>query len=72
MSDHEHMLEVVPYDPTWPTMFEVEAHRIRTALGQLALRLDHLGSTSIPGLGAKPIIDIQVSVALAECTARSL
>ena len=56
-SDHEHMLEVVPYDPTWPTMFEVEAHRIRTALGQLALRVDHLGSTSIPGLGAKPIIE---------------
>lgn len=64
MSDHEHMLEVVPYDPTWPTMFEVEAHRIRTALGHLALRVDHHGSTSIPGLGAKPIIDIQVSVAV--------
>lgn len=61
MSDHEHMLEVVPYDPTWPTTFEAEAHRIRTALGQLALRVDHHGSTSIPGLGAKPIIDIQVS-----------
>ncbi len=44
-------------------MFEAEAHRVRTALGQLALRVDHHGSTSIPGLGAKPIIDIQVSVA---------
>ncbi len=54
---------VVPYDPAWPVMFEAEAGRVRTALGQIALRVDHHGSTSIPGLGAKPIIDIQVSVA---------
>lgn len=55
-------LEVVPYNPDWPAAFEAEAIRIRTALGTLALRIDHNGSTSIPGLGAKPIIDIQVSV----------
>ena len=55
-------LEVVPYDPGWPAAFEAEAGRLRTALGTLALRIDHNGSTSIPGLGAKPIIDIQVSV----------
>ena len=57
------MVEVVPYDPRWPTAFVAEALRLRTALGSLALRIDHHGSTAIPGLAAKPIIDIQVSVA---------
>ena len=56
-------IEVVPYDPGWPDAFEQEALRLRTALGTLALRVDHNGSTSIPGLAAKPVIDIQVSVA---------
>jgi GrpB-like predicted nucleotidyltransferase (UPF0157 family) len=56
-------IEVVPYDPGWPAAFEQEALRLRTALGMLALRVDHNGSTSIPGLAAKPVIDIQVSVA---------
>lgn len=60
---HEPTLEVVPYDPGWPAAFEAEAVRLRAALGPLALRIDHNGSTSIPGLAAKPIIDIQVSVA---------
>jgi GrpB-like predicted nucleotidyltransferase (UPF0157 family) len=55
-------LSIVSYDPTWPSEFESEASRIREALGSLALRIDHNGSTSIPGLTAKPIIDIQVSV----------
>ena len=59
----KHELEVAPYDPGWPAAFDAEAIRIRTALAKLALRIDHNGSTSIPGLGAKPIIDIQVSVA---------
>jgi GrpB-like predicted nucleotidyltransferase (UPF0157 family) len=54
--------QVVPYDASWPSAFEAEALRIRDALGSLALRVDHHGSTSIPGLAAKPIIDIQVSV----------
>lgn len=63
MPVHKNELEVVPYDPGWPAAFDAEAIRLRTALGKLALRIDHNGSTSIPGLGAKPIIDIQVSVA---------
>ena len=57
-------LKVVPYDPGWPAAFESEAVRLRTALGTLALRIDHNGSTAVPGLSAKPIIDIQVSVAV--------
>jgi GrpB-like predicted nucleotidyltransferase (UPF0157 family) len=54
---------IAPYDPAWPRAFEAEAFRIRSALGPLALRIEHNGSTSVPGLAAKPIIDIQVSVA---------
>ncbi|HEY7191930.1 MAG TPA: GrpB family protein [Vicinamibacterales bacterium] len=56
-------IEIVEYDPAWPAAFEVEAARIRRALGTLARRIDHHGSTAVPGLAAKPIIDIQISVA---------
>jgi len=56
-------IEIVPYDPLWPGAFQAEAQRLREALGPLALRIDHNGSTSVPGLAAKPIIDIQISVA---------
>jgi len=56
-------LELVPYDPGWPSAFDAEAARLRRALGKLALRVDHNGSTAIPGLAAKTVIDIQVSVA---------
>ena|SRR5450432_1229640 len=56
-------LEIVPYDPDWPTAFDAEARRLRNVLGALALRIEHNGSTAVLGLGAKPIIDIQVSVA---------
>lgn len=55
-------LEIVAYDPAWPSVFEAEALAIREALGPLALRIDHHGSTSIPGLAAKPVVDIQISV----------
>jgi GrpB-like predicted nucleotidyltransferase (UPF0157 family) len=55
-------IEIVPYDPEWPSAFATERDRIAAALGTLALRIDHNGSTSVPGLAAKPIIDIQVSV----------
>ena len=63
---HEDKLEVVSYDARWPAAFDAEAVCLRTALGLLAVRIDHHGSTSVPGLGAKPIIDIQVSVAALE------
>ena len=56
-------IRLVEYDPKWPHRFEEEAKRIRTVLGQHALRIEHVGSTSIPGLTAKPIIDIVVVVA---------
>lgn len=54
---------ILPYDPAWPARFSQLGHAFRAALGGVALRIDHVGSTSIPGLAAKPIIDIQISVA---------
>ncbi|HEX6131529.1 MAG TPA: GrpB family protein [Actinomycetota bacterium] len=55
--------EVVDPDPRWPARFDEEAARIRGALGDVALRIEHVGSTAVPGLPAKPVIDVQVSVA---------
>ena len=49
---------VIEYDPAWPLEFEREASRIRGALGENCLEVYHIGSTSVPGLAAKPIIDI--------------
>ncbi len=56
-------LAIVPYNPHWPATFATLARPLRQALGPLALRIDHIGSTSVPGLSAKDIIDIQVTVA---------
>jgi GrpB-like predicted nucleotidyltransferase (UPF0157 family) len=55
-------LQISPYNPRWVLEFEAERDRIAQALGKLACRIDHHGSTAVPGLEAKPIIDIQVSV----------
>ena len=60
------MIKIVPYDSLWPSLFEAEATAIRDAMGRLALRIEHVGSTAVPGLAAKPVIDIQVSVATLE------
>ena len=57
-------LEVVDYDPAWPSRFEQETSGIRRALGERALRLEHVGSTSVPGLAAKPVIDMVLVVAV--------
>lgn len=56
-------IRIVDYNPMWPVRFEAERSRIEKALGERALHVDHVGSTSVPGLAAKPIIDINVSVA---------
>jgi GrpB-like predicted nucleotidyltransferase (UPF0157 family) len=61
-----HRIEIVPYDPAWLEQFAGLGRELRGGLGDIALRIDHIGSTSIPGLAAKPIIDIQVSVAAFE------
>lgn len=53
---------IVPYDSTWPALFVELGLALREILGDVALRIDHIGSTSIAGLAAKPVIDIQISV----------
>src|SRR5882757_1663596 len=57
------MLEIRDYDPAWPEFFAKLAARARTALGSLVLTVEHIGSTSVPGLAAKPIIDFDVVLA---------
>lgn len=54
---------IADYDPAWPTRFAAERDRIGGALGDRALRIEHIGSTSVPGLAAKPVIDVLVAVA---------
>lgn len=56
-------IRIVEYDSGWPRKFEAHAGRIAEALGRAALRVEHVGSTSVKGLAAKPIIDILVVVA---------
>ena len=53
---------IADYQPVWPENFQVHAAIIAAALGRAALRIEHIGSTSVPGLAAKPIIDMLVVV----------
>lgn len=55
-------IQIVDYDPEWPRLFAREAERIRAVLGERALSIEHAGSTSVPGLAAKPVIDIVLVV----------
>lgn len=60
--EHRAPIQLVEYDPLWPALYEREAARIRGALGGRALAVEHVGSTSVPRLAAKPIIDIVLVV----------
>ena len=55
-------VQIVDYDPRWPELFAAEAARLRLAFGPSLVTLEHIGSTSIFGLAAKPIVDIQAVV----------
>ena len=57
------MITINRYNPKWPEEFERIKASLQAALGDLALGIDHIGSTSVPGLGAKDVIDIQITVA---------
>lgn len=52
------VVEVVPYDPQWPARFAAAAAAVQAALGDTVIRVEHVGSTSVPGLAAKPILDM--------------
>jgi GrpB-like predicted nucleotidyltransferase (UPF0157 family) len=62
-------VRIADHDRAWPQLAVAELARIEAALGPVAVRLEHIGSTSVPGLAAKPILDLQVSVADIEDTA---
>jgi GrpB-like predicted nucleotidyltransferase (UPF0157 family) len=55
-------VEVTAYEPTWPELLEAEAGRLKAALGKIVIAIHHIGSTAIPGMAAKPIIDILMEV----------
>jgi GrpB-like predicted nucleotidyltransferase (UPF0157 family) len=59
---HDAPVTLVDYDPAWPGLFEREDQRIRAALGDRVVRLEHTGSTSVPGLAAKPCIDMTLVI----------
>ncbi|NJS13810.1 MAG: GrpB family protein [Sphingopyxis sp.] len=56
-------IQIIPYNPAWPDEFQRIGNRLRAALGDMALRINHIGSTSVSNLAAKDIIDVQISVA---------
>jgi GrpB-like predicted nucleotidyltransferase (UPF0157 family) len=56
-------VRIVPYDPGWPDRYRALAADVRDALGDLAIDIDHVGSTAVPGLAAKDVIDIHLTVA---------
>lgn len=60
---HDAPIELVEYRTEWPALFAREAERVRVILGARVLMLEHVGSTSVPGLAAKPIIDMILAVA---------
>jgi GrpB-like predicted nucleotidyltransferase (UPF0157 family) len=57
------MIQIVAYDPAWSEQFARLGRNLRGALGAIAIRIDHIGSTAVPGLPAKPVLDVQISVA---------
>jgi len=59
---HNGPITIAEYNPAWPVLYNREAGRIRAALGHTAVLIEHAGSTSVPGLAAKPIIDIVLAV----------
>ena len=62
MPPSEHV-EIVAYRQEWPDRFAALGASLRRALGDVAVRIDHIGSTAVPGIAAKPILDVQISVA---------
>src|SRR5580692_5687331 len=63
MRVHKAPIQLTDYDAEWPALFVREANRVRATLGDRVLMLEHVGSTSVPGLAAKPIIDMILAVA---------
>lgn len=56
------LVEIVPYDENWPRLFHQIANDLHRLLGTVVLAIDHVGSTSVPGLSAKPVIDVDITL----------
>jgi GrpB-like predicted nucleotidyltransferase (UPF0157 family) len=65
-------VRIADYDPAWPELAEEELRRVKHALGEVAVRLEHVGSTAVPGLAAEPVFDLQLSVVAIEPRQRYL
>jgi GrpB-like predicted nucleotidyltransferase (UPF0157 family) len=63
IGQHKHDLAVVPHQPGWIDLYQQEARLLRNTLGERAIQIKHIGSTAIPGMAAKPIIDMMVAIA---------
>lgn len=59
---HDGPIQLAEYDPVWPALYAREEERIRAILGERVRRLEHVGSTAVPGLAAKPVIDMMLAV----------
>lgn len=55
-------LQLVPYDPAWPVRFATEAASVRAVLGDVVIAIEHVGSTAVPGLAGKPVLDLALAV----------
>lgn len=56
-------LRLTPYDPSWPDRFAVESERVRSVIQQHVIAIEHIGSTAVPGLAGKPVLDVGIAVA---------
>lgn len=63
---------IVPYDPAWPSTFAMLRERLAAALGDLAVGIEHVGSTAVPGLAAKPIVDVDVVIRHADALGQAV
>lgn len=68
--EHPRVIRVIPHDPRWKSLFHEEEGRLRALLGEDAVRIHHIGSTSVPGLAAKPIVDVLAEVTEIEAVDR--
>lgn len=62
MNTNKRIIQVVAYDPKWPELFQIESKALAVVFGDEIMRVHHIGSTAVPGLAAKPIIDILLEV----------
>jgi GrpB-like predicted nucleotidyltransferase (UPF0157 family) len=70
--DASEPVTVVDYDTAWPHLFAEESERIRAALGDAIVAVEHIGSTAVPGLAAKPVIDVLVGLRTIELTRKHI